>query len=43
MSLKVGLEVDKKLGGIIAFSGFYFPNIKEHENNKNTPILISHG
>ncbi|EGR33179.1 hypothetical protein IMG5_059930 [Ichthyophthirius multifiliis] len=43
MSLKVGLEFDQKLGGILAFSGFLFPVYNEHENNKNTPILISHG
>lgn len=43
MALYCGLQFDKPLGAIVDFSGFYLPNIQLHEENYNTPVLISHG
>lgn len=43
MTLRTGLTFDKTLGGLLVFSGFLFPHLVEHDNNKNTHILISHG
>ncbi|EAR82795.2 phospholipase/carboxylesterase family protein (macronuclear) [Tetrahymena thermophila SB210] len=43
MTLRAGLTFDKPLGGLIVYSGFLFPTIVDHESNKNTEILISHG
>lgn len=43
MTLRAGLTFDKPLGGLVVFSGFLFPDITENEQNKSTPILISHG
>ncbi|KAL4486806.1 hypothetical protein ABPG72_006638 [Tetrahymena utriculariae] len=43
MTLRAGLTFDKPLGGLLVYSGFLFPTIVDHENNKNTEILISHG
>lgn len=43
MSLYTGLTSKCKLGGILGFSGFYFPYIEENEESSLTPILISHG
>eukprot|EP00331_Platyophrya_macrostoma_P023834 CAMPEP_0176441730 /NCGR_PEP_ID=MMETSP0127-20121128/21384_1 /TAXON_ID=938130 /ORGANISM="Platyophrya macrostoma, Strain WH" /LENGTH=236 /DNA_ID=CAMNT_0017826589 /DNA_START=8 /DNA_END=718 /DNA_ORIENTATION=+ len=43
MALHNGLQYPKTLGGILCFSGFGFPVTKETEENKKTPIFISHG
>lgn len=43
MSLYVGLQFEKPLGGILAYSCFLFPDIVHNESNKQTPILIYHG
>jgi predicted esterase len=43
MALYCGLQFEKPLGAIVDFSGFYLPNIQLHEENYNTPVLISHG
>lgn len=43
MSLYCGLRYSQKIGGIFVFSGFMFPTIEQHQKNKETKILISHG
>lgn len=43
MSLHVGLEYPKKLGGILALSGFLFPTTKFSEANAKTTVFVAHG
>ena len=43
LSLYIGLEYEKLLGGIIACSGVLFPKVKINKNNKNLRIFLSHG
>lgn len=37
------MEYEKPLGGILVFSGFFFPITKQHKGNQHTRILIQHG
>ena len=43
MALHVALEYPKKLGGIIALSGFLFPVTNFCEANSKTTIFVAHG
>eukprot|EP01016_Furgasonia_blochmanni_P056030 TRINITY_DN9470_c0_g2_i2.p1 TRINITY_DN9470_c0_g2~~TRINITY_DN9470_c0_g2_i2.p1 ORF type:complete len:278 (-),score=49.02 TRINITY_DN9470_c0_g2_i2:153-926(-) len=43
MSLYVGLQYPKTLGGIMSICGFVFPFIRESQAAKTIPILMSHG
>lgn len=43
MTLYNGLTYEKTLGGLLAFSGWYFPIIELTEASKRTPVLIAHG
>ena len=44
MSLKVGLEYDRPLGGVMAFSSFFNKNIiKQSPQSIDTPIYVHNG
>lgn len=43
LALHNGLSYETRLGGIMVYSGFLFPISQQGEENKKTPIFISHG
>jgi phospholipase/carboxylesterase len=43
MSLFIGLQLEKNLGGIIGFSGALFSSVILKEEKKKLPILLIHG
>jgi predicted esterase len=43
MALHAGLSYEKKLGGIMGLSGFYFTNTEVTTVNQDLPIFLSHG
>lgn len=43
MSYYIGYTFQHKLGGIIACSGFLFPQIVINENNKDINVFVGHG
>ena len=43
MAFYMGLATCFKLGGVIACSGFLFPQMEINEDNKDVKIFIGHG
>ena len=44
ISLKVALEYEKPIGGILSYSGLYSPEwVKPHKLSKLIPIFANHG
>lgn len=43
MALHIALGYEKPLGGVVGLSGFKFRETEAHANNKDIPILLTHG